>query len=95
MGMAGHLVIVKKDLSVFAHVHPNGSAPMAAIQLLEKNQANDAEAMTNMAGMSDAALPSEVTFPYGFPQPGQYRLFVQVKRAGRIETAVFDANVAP
>jgi hypothetical protein len=95
MGMAGHLVIVKKDLSVFAHVHPNGSAPMAAILLLQRTVANKAEAMSNMSAMTEAAIPSEVTFPYGFPQPGQYRLFMQVKRAGKVETAVFDTDVAP
>lgn len=94
MGMAGHLVIVKKDLSVFAHVHPSGSVPMAAILLLQNNGANS-EAMGSMAGMPETALPPEVTFPYGFPQPGQYRLFVQVKHAGRVETAVFDTNVTP
>lgn len=92
--MAGHLVTVKKDLSVFAHLHPSGSVPMAAILLLQKNGANSGDAMGNM-GMAATALPSEVTFPYGFPLAGQYRLFVQVKRAGRIETAVFDTNVAP
>jgi len=95
MGMAGHLVIVKKDLSVFAHVHPSGSAPMAAIMLLQKNAANAVDAMNDMPGMQEAALPPEVTFPYGFPRPGQYRLFVQVKRSGRIETAIFDTTVAP
>lgn len=93
MGMAGHLVIVKKDLSVFAHVHPSGSVPMAAILLLQKGEAQSSDRMDSMPGMRDAALPSEITFPYGFPQPGQYRLFVQVKRAGRVETAVFDTKV--
>ena len=93
MGMAGHLVIVKKDLSVFSHVHPSGSVPMAAILLLQGSGAGARDAMGSMPGMREAALPSEITFPYGFSQPGKYRLFLQVKRRGRIETAAFDTNV--
>ena len=38
-------------------------------------------------------LPPEVRFPYGFPQGGDYRIFVQIKRSGRVETGVFDAHV--
>jgi hypothetical protein len=38
-------------------------------------------------------LPPEVRFPYGFPQAGDYRIFVQIKRGGRVETGVFDARV--
>jgi hypothetical protein len=37
--------------------------------------------------------PAVVSFPYGFPKPGAYRLFVQVKRAGKVETGIFDARV--
>jgi hypothetical protein len=92
MGMAGHLVILRRDLSVFAHVHPAGSVPMAALMLLQQPNAAGAD---SMAGMHHDAITDEVTFPYGFPQAGDYRLFLQVKRAGRIETAVFDGNVAP
>ena len=33
-------------------------------------------------------------FP-GFPEPGDYRIFVQVKRAGRVITQPFDVTVGP
>lgn len=35
----------------------------------------------------------EVTFPYVFPKAGHYRVWLQVKRGGKILTGVFDANV--
>jgi hypothetical protein len=35
----------------------------------------------------------EVSFPYGFPKAGLYRIFVQIKRSGRVQTGVFDAHV--
>lgn len=92
MGMAGHLVILRRDLSVFAHVHPAGSVPMAALMLLQKNST---DGMASMPGMQHGPMPAEITFPYGFPQPGDYRLFLQAKRAGHVETAVFDTHVAP
>jgi hypothetical protein len=83
MGMAGHAAIVRRDLSVFAHLHPNGSVAMPALLLA------DPHAMHRM----HAAIAQPIAFPYGFPQPGDYRIFVQVKRAGRVATGVFDARV--
>jgi hypothetical protein len=92
MGMAGHLVILRRDLSVFSHVHPAGSVPMAALMLLQQPNASGTDAMANM---QHDATTNEITFPYGFPQAGDYRLFLQVKRGGQVQTAVFDAHVAP
>lgn len=85
MGMPGHAVFVRRDRQVFAHVHPSGSAPMAAIELAMPSTMSTMQHTT--------APPSTVTFPYGFPEPGDYRIFVQVKRAGSIVTGTFDASV--
>jgi hypothetical protein len=85
MGMPGHAIFVKRDRRVFAHVHPSGSAPMAAMEIAMPSR--DAHAGHN------AAVPSTVSFPYGFPEPGDYRIFVQVKRSGAVQTGVFDVSV--
>lgn len=88
MGMQGHAAFVSPDGSVFAHIHPSGSVPMAALTVAAGNSNPHAGMM-----MTEASLPAEVSFPYGFPKAGVYRLFVQVKQAGHVETGVFDARV--
>jgi hypothetical protein len=90
MGMAGHAVFIRSDETVFAHIHPAGSAPMAALAITEKDQS-----VTGLVAMNHTmGMPAEVSFPYGFPQAGDYRMFVQIKRAGHVETGVFDTHVA-
>jgi hypothetical protein len=102
MGMAGHAEFVRSDLSVFAHIHPAGSVPMASLMIAEKDSGLPTEqnSMTHssfdqgsMNHMTMHSMPAVVSFPYGFPQPGDYRLFVQVKRHGEVETGVFDVHV--
>jgi hypothetical protein len=87
MGMAGHAVFLSTDGNVFAHVHPSGSVSMAAVNLAEGRSAK-----AGMEKMDHAAPSAEVSFPYGFPKPGDYRIFVQIKRAGKIETGEFAAK---
>jgi hypothetical protein len=101
MGMPGHAVFVRRDRGVFAHVHPGGSAAMAAAAIGERAIGaavpTDHGGHATMAGTArpaqTAGIPGTVTFPYGLPGPGDYRVFVQIKRAGRIETGVFDIRV--
>jgi hypothetical protein len=82
MGMMGHAAFVRHDRTVFAHVHPSGSVPMAALALTGGDP--------HAAHAQAAASPSEVAFPYGLPRPGAYRVFVQIKRQGRVQTGAFD-----
>jgi hypothetical protein len=86
MAMAGHAAVLRRDLSVFAHLHPNGSIAMPALMLAGTQHEMYSEGH---------ALPPRVAFPYGFPRAGDYRVFVQIKRSGRVETAAFDVSVAP
>jgi hypothetical protein len=97
MGMMSHAAIRRDDGSVFVHLHPVGSFSMASQQVFERDRGM--AGMTGMSGMDHAAhgmhhAPvSEVSFPYEFPRPGRYRMWVQVKTGGRVQTGVFDVEV--
>jgi hypothetical protein len=85
MGMLGHAAFVKTDETAFAHIHPDGSASMAAVMMTGDQM--------DMPEMDKPGLPNEVNFPYGFPSPGRYRIIVQMKHGGTVETGIFDADV--
>jgi hypothetical protein len=87
LGMAGHAAFVKTDGTVFAHTHPEGSAAMADVMLA--NDTMDGGAMA----MAPGPIAPEVSFPYGFPSAGKYRIFIQMKHGATVETGVFDADV--
>jgi hypothetical protein len=82
MGMVGHAEFLSDDGTVFAHVHPDGSVPMASLMLTRMPMEH-----------AHGNVPAVVSFPYGFPKPGNYRIFVQMQRNGHPETGVFDARV--
>jgi len=86
MGMAAHLLVTSLDGSVFAHLHPSGSISMAAMQHFAGADPHADHAML---------LDSRIAIPYAFPKAGRYRLFVQVKREGKIRTAAFDVDARP
>ena len=102
MGMAGHAAFVKTDGTVFAHTHPEGSASMAALMLTNNSDTNAGGMQMAMPmngpmnmpmAMPDEKIPNTVEFPYGFPAAGRYRIFIQMKHGGTIETGTFDAIV--
>lgn len=103
MGMAGHAVVARDDGSVFVHLHPSGTIPMAAQMTFVMRQPGDtvrgklgqriSEAEHTMMS-APLATTNEVAFPYAFPRAGNYRVWVQVRKGGRILTGAFDAPVA-
>jgi hypothetical protein len=95
LGMAGHAAFVKTDFSTFAHTHPDGSAAMPAVMLAEQSTADTGSAapMDMATDFSAPPMSSSVEFPYGFPAPGRYRIFIQMKHGSTVETGVFDAEV--
>jgi hypothetical protein len=92
MGMVSHAVITRDDGQVFVHLHPMGTISMAAQEAFEKKAEM---VMPAMAGMDHSAhgAPGALSFPYEFPRPGRYRIWVQVKSGGQVRTGVFDAEV--
>jgi hypothetical protein len=90
MGMVGHAAFVKSDGTVFAHIHPSGTVSMAALRMAEAQNGGDGMAGMDMSGSS--RRPNTVSFPYGFPAVGSYRIFVQMKHGNVVETGSFDAR---
>ena len=101
MGMAGHAIVTRADGSVFVHLHPLGTVSSVALRRLEARERGDTALTAGVDDTTDhvrhapAGPPGEVAFPFVFPQPGRYRIWVQVKRGGVVRTAAFDADVAP
>ena len=87
MGMMGHAVITRPDGEVFVHLHPVGSFSMASQQAFERKLG------VAPAHAHGHQAVSAVSFPYEFPRPGRYRIWVQVKSGGRVVTGAFDADV--
>jgi hypothetical protein len=87
LGMPAHAVIARKDGTVFIHLHPMGTVSLASQGAFPPSGGGGMQ-------MSSMVTDGHVTFPYAFPQPGAYRIWVQVKRNGVVETAAFDASVS-
>ena len=103
MGMLSHAAVSRDDGAVFVHLHPTGSVSMGALQTFTMRTEADSVIGTLGRRMMEegtvgGAMPmeggSEVSFPFEFPRDGRYRIWVQVKRDGRVLTGAFDAEVS-
>ena len=103
MGMAAHAVVLRADGRVFVHLHPAGTVSMAAQARLLRRERGDAvldgaaqpaAADAPHAAHGAATYPGELAFPFAFPTPGAYRVWVQVRHGGRVRTAAFNVVAA-
>jgi hypothetical protein len=100
LGMAAHAVVIRDDASVFIHLHPMGTVSMTGQEAFKARDRGDTttrgrlqpDAFAPMS-MREMHMSGDLSFPYEFPKPGRYRIWVQVKPAGKVLTAVFDAEV--
>jgi hypothetical protein len=104
LGMSGHAVVVGGDGKSYIHLHPMGTVSSAAVLSLQERLPSDtirgtlgrrltARATTGSHGGHSPALEGRIGFPYAFPEPGDYRIWVQVRRRGAIETVAFRTTV--
>lgn len=94
MGMLGHAVVRRSDGSVFAHLHPSGTYSMAAAEVFHRREdpADQGEVRIGDAQNDGGKC---LSFPYEFPKPGAYRIWVQVRIASQVLTGVFDLEIRP
>jgi hypothetical protein len=92
LGMSSHAVLRRIDGDVFVHLHTSGSISMGAQHQLATRAALDS-AHPAVAPLADR-VTGDWSIPYAFPQEGRYRLWLQVRRRGAVETAAFDVVVS-
>lgn len=100
LGMAAHAVVLRDDGSVFIHLHPMGTVATTAQRIFTARDRGDTTARGRLqpdAFADTAMMPMSFTgalsFPYEFPKPGRYRIWVQAKPAREILTGAFDVEV--
>jgi len=92
MDMQAHAVVHSLDGSVFTHLHPFGTVSMTSQQLFAKRERERfGKPFEILCGLPPRA--DVISFPYEFPKPGPYRVWVQVKIQGQIMTGVFDLTI--
>jgi hypothetical protein len=99
VGMSAHAAVVRVDGAVYVHLHPMGTITNAAQDVFAARDRGDSTPTGRLTlapahSMLATAPSAPIEFPYAFPKSGSYRLFVQVKRNGRVLTGAFAITVA-
>jgi hypothetical protein len=100
LGMSAHAAVVRTDGAVFVHLHPMGTVAAASQQAFIVRDRGDTTAdgrlrlAADASAMQMAPAASTFEFPYAFPSAGSYRVFVQVRHNGRVQTGAFALTVA-
>jgi hypothetical protein len=104
MGMLAHAAVERTDASVFVHLHPMGTVSAGSALAIELRESGDtvrgrlaprvAAAERTALPVMEGSGPGAFTLPYAFPAPGDYRVWVEVRRGGRILTGLFAMRVA-
>jgi len=71
----------------------NYLAKLQAMTETERNEVLTAGMNMAMDPMTGMSVNNMIQFPYNFPSPGQYRIWVQCKKNGQVLTAAFDKVV--
>jgi hypothetical protein len=92
LGMWSHAVIRSADGTVFTHLHPAGTISLISQELFARRERGEHPSATPIDVVCGRP-ERELRFPYSFPKAGVYRMWVQVKINGQIQTGAFDINV--
>ena len=104
MGMLAHAAVERTDASVFVHLHPMGTISAGSALAIALRESGDtvrgrlaprvAAAERTAMPVMDGGAPGAFVLPYAFPVSGDYRVWVEVRRGGRILTGLFAMRVA-
>ncbi len=100
LGMLSHLILIRQDGAVFTHLHPAGTISLASQQVFQIRAGAKPPKRITPAMLEQLCQPpgpdllqQPISFPYEFPSPGRYVVWVQVKVGGVVKTGRFEVNV--
>ena len=105
ISMGGHAALLKKDQTVFVHIHPIGTISMASQEMFQESYVQNIVDQDDICffgfvndstdnNYSNISPNGEVSFPsINLDNTGEYGLWVQVKSDGEVITQKFDFEI--